>query len=59
MTVPRKQLDHMSKKVTEDYLRRSSITYLECCISLMLTHLAAEEVARVLEQEARFIRDLD
>lgn len=59
MTVPKKDIDRLARQSKADYLRRSSVTYLECCISLMLTHLTAEEVARILEQEAHFIRDLD
>lgn len=41
-----------------DFLRRSSLTYLECCISLMLTHMPREEVTTVLEREAQILREL-
>lgn len=51
-------MDRMAREQTEDYLRRSSITYLECCLSLMLTHLSRDEVAAILEAEARMIREL-
>ncbi|CDX19992.1 conserved hypothetical protein [Mesorhizobium plurifarium] len=44
---------------TAAFLRRASITYLECCVSLMMTHLQREEVASILEQEADMLRKLD
>lgn len=59
MATPKKDVNRLSKQCTDDYLRRSSVTYLECCISLMLTHMPPKQVARILEQEAHFIRDLD
>lgn len=52
------KLDRVSPDQTNDLLRRSSLTYLECCISLMLTHLDREEVAAILEQEADMLRHL-
>lgn len=58
MTYKKRDLERLAQEQTQDYLRRSSITYLECCISLMLSHMPAENVAEVLEAEARFIRDL-
>ena len=51
-------LERISQDQTENYLRRSSLTYLECCVSLMLTHMTMEEVAAILEQEARLVREL-
>ena len=53
-----RKIDHLSREQTNEYLRRSSITYLECCVSLMLTHLSREEVASILEQEAQMVREL-
>jgi hypothetical protein len=49
----------MAAAETAAFLRRASITYLECCISLMMTHLQREEVAAILEQEADMLRRLD
>ena len=57
-SVKKRDLDRISREQTEDFLRRSSLTYLDCCISLMLTHMTREEVAVVLEDEARFVREL-
>lgn len=51
--------DRMAARETQDFLRRASITYLECCISLMMTHLQREEVASILEREAAMVRQLD
>ena len=52
------RIDRLSRERTSEFLRRSSITYLECCVSLMLTHLTREEVAAILEQEAEMVREL-
>ncbi|WP_214476715.1 hypothetical protein [Mesorhizobium sp. dw_380] len=56
---PAKDIDHVAERETAAYLRRASITYLECCVSLMMTHLQREEVASILEQEADMLRTLD
>lgn len=45
-------IDQAAERATEAYLMRPSITYLECCISLMLTHLTREQVAETLRIEA-------
>jgi hypothetical protein len=55
----RKDVDAIAARETEAFLRRASITYLECCISLMMTHLQREEVATILENEADMLRQLD
>jgi hypothetical protein len=49
----------LAEQQTAEFLRRASVTYLECCISLMLTHMPKEEVAAVLQQEAEMLRELD
>ncbi|RUW63905.1 hypothetical protein [Mesorhizobium sp. M7A.F.Ca.US.008.03.1.1] len=54
-----RNIDQMAERETAAYLRRASITYLECCVSLMMTHLQREEVATILEQEADMLRRLD
>jgi hypothetical protein len=54
-----KDIDQMVAAETAAFLRRASITYLECCVSLMMTHLQREEVASILEQEADMLRKLD
>ncbi|MER8752372.1 hypothetical protein NKH57_24435 [Mesorhizobium sp. M1050] len=54
-----KDLEQVAAQETAAFLRRASITYLECCVSLMMTHLEREEVAAILEQEADMLRNLD
>ncbi|MER8863848.1 hypothetical protein NKI19_08995 [Mesorhizobium sp. M0751] len=54
-----KDIEQMAARETAAFLRRASITYLECCVSLMLTHLQREEVAAILEKEADMLRRLD
>jgi len=49
---------HSRKDATADFLRRSSLTYLECCIAVMLTHLRHEQLAAILEREAKDLREL-
>ncbi|MER8696226.1 hypothetical protein [Mesorhizobium opportunistum] len=56
---PVRDIDKIAERETAAYLRRASITYLECCVSLMMTHLQREEVATILEQEADMLRNLD
>lgn len=53
-----RRLDELSNAAVKDYFRRSSTTYLEACISLMLTSMSAEEAAQILEAEARDLREL-
>lgn len=53
------ELDRVTRRQMQDYLRRSSLTYLECCVSLMLTHMSKEETAAFLEAQARLVRELD
>ena len=54
-----RDIDRIAAEETAAFLRRASITYLECCVSLMMTHLQREEVARILEEEADMLRNLD
>ncbi|MGX8008941.1 hypothetical protein ACVDG8_007955 [Mesorhizobium sp. ORM8.1] len=52
-------IDQLAAERTTAFLRRASITYLECCVSLMMTHMGREEIAAILEQEADMLRKLD
>jgi hypothetical protein len=54
-----KDIEQMAARETAAFLRRVSITYLECCVSLMMTHLEREEVVTILEKEADMLRSLD
>lgn len=51
-------LSDLSDAAAAEYLRRSSVTYLEACIALMLTSMSVEEVAQTLEAEAADLREL-
>ncbi|TJX75550.1 MAG: hypothetical protein E5W21_04555 [Mesorhizobium sp.] len=53
-----REIDVIATLATAAYLKRASVTYLECCISLMLTHLKTEEVAVILEEQAEMLRRL-
>lgn len=53
------ELNRLSETETAAFLKRSSVTYLECCISLMLTHLPREEVIQILVGEAEMLREMD
>jgi hypothetical protein len=59
MERPAKKIDEIGARETAAFLKRASITYLECCISLMMTHLPREDVAAILEREAQMLRELD
>ncbi|MFC3204673.1 hypothetical protein [Aquamicrobium soli] len=59
MDIDRNNLRKLSQERTEEYLHRTSLIYLECCVSLMLTHLSSNQVADILEKEAQMIRDFD
>ena len=51
-------IDAIADASVQGWLRRSSLTYLEACISLMLTHLSKEEVADILRGEAKMVEEL-
>jgi hypothetical protein len=53
-----RRLEQLSDAAASEYLRRSSLTYLEACIALMLTTMSLEEVAQTLEGEADDLREL-
>lgn len=52
-------LNRKAEAQRDEFLRRSSLTYLECCISLMLTHMDKDQVAQILRQEAEIVEDFD
>lgn len=57
--MPDRRLSDSAEAATQDYLRRSSLTYLECAMNLMLTHMSKHEVAEVLRVQARIVEDFD
>jgi hypothetical protein len=52
------QLSQISASQVDDFLKRSSITFLECAINLMATHMSKEEIAATLEEEARLVKEM-
>lgn len=51
------KLSRIVDEQQQAYLRRSSIRFLECAIHLCVTHNSMEEVAQLLEAEARLLRE--
>ncbi len=49
-------LDHLARKEREEFLRRSSMRFLECAIHLCAPHMPLADVADILEEEARQLR---
>lgn len=58
MTDPRR-IDELSAERSQLYLERNSITYLECAVSLMLTHCSKARVIEILKQQAKIISEFD
>lgn len=59
--MPRDEIDRvnaMSASATEAYLHRSSVAYLECAISLMMTHMNREDVVEILRKEVEMLEEL-
>jgi hypothetical protein len=54
-----RKTEELADRERAAFLVRASVTYLECCISLMMTHLPREDVAAILEREAEMLRQLD
>ncbi len=44
-------LDALAAKATEQYLERASITFLECAIHLMMTHMCVSRVVELLQAQ--------
>jgi hypothetical protein len=54
-----KRLDEMAEEATAEWLCRSSITFLETAISLMLSHMTKEAVIEVMRAETKMLEELD
>lgn len=52
MPNPKTTLEQMAEEQTAEYLRRSSVTFLEAAISLMSHHMKLSDVIEVLRTEA-------
>lgn len=49
----------MAEEATADWLYRSSITYLECAISLMLPHISKQAVLEIMRAETEMLEKVD
>lgn len=49
-------LDKLAQAEHDEFLLRSSRRFLECAIHLCVTHMPLQEVAELLEEEARQLR---
>lgn len=58
MNEPRSRaaLSSIAERETEEYLRRSSTRFLECAIHLCASHMSMEDVAKLLEDQAKIVR---
>ncbi|PWE53941.1 hypothetical protein DEM27_23815 [Metarhizobium album] len=54
---PYRHISQTSETQREAYLRRSSLHFLECAIHLCASHMSLEDVAQILEAEARMLRE--
>ena len=52
----RNALEKLARREREAYLRRSSVRFLQCAIHLCATHMTLSEIAELLEEEARQLR---
>ncbi len=50
-------VNDIAQTATDEYLRRSSVHFLECAIHLMASHMTIEEVATLLERQAEIVRE--
>ena len=50
-------LDELVKREHDEYLRRSSIRFLECAIHLCASHMPMPSVADLLEEQAKQLRE--
>lgn len=50
-------LDELAKHEQDEYLRRSSLRFLECAIHLCVSHMPMDAVACLLEEQAKQLRE--
>jgi hypothetical protein len=54
-----RKAEELSERERAAFLVRASVTYLECCISLMMHYVPREDVVAILEREAEMLRQLE
>ena len=52
-----KRLTRLCEEQREEFLRRSSVRFLECAINLCVSHMSIEDVAQLLESQAALLRE--
>lgn len=52
-----KRLTQLCDKQREEFLRRSSVRFLECAVNLCVSHMSMEDVAQLLESQAALLRE--
>lgn len=55
MSNDREHLDAMAQAITDEYLYRQALSFLECAINLMATIREPEHVAMILRDEAEIL----
>ena len=50
-------ISDLADKEQAEYLRRSSIQFLECAVHLCATHMPMEAVAELLDAQAEMLRE--
>lgn len=50
-------LNELVRREHDEYLRRSSIRFLECAVHLCASHMPMDAVADLLEAQARQLRE--
>lgn len=55
MSNERDHLDAMAEAITDEYLYRQALSFLECAINLMATIREPEHVAMILRDEAEIL----
>lgn len=55
MSNDRDHLDAMAQAITDEYLYRQALSFLECAINLMATIREPEHVAMILRDEAEIL----
>lgn len=52
-----KRLTQLCEAQREEFLRRSSVRFLECAVNLCVSHMSMEDVAQLLESQAALLRE--
>jgi len=52
-----KRLTQLCEEQREEFLRRSSVRFLECAVNLCVSHMSMEDVAQLLESQAALLRE--